>query len=718
MQSGHRNQIIPTGVLDVKGVRQQISAITGQLPLLCGLLWLCIFSAGQALAAPYVVPGEYIVEYRRSAGAELRPRVHAGAALHTLKKISVGAGAQMRVVRLATGSVAAGTAAAKNRWLSAARRFVLYDAALNACPEITAADADIITCVPNFRVRAYTLPDDPLFEFCDSTGCRCPADPDDHQTARSCQWGLQNSLDTDIDAPEAWEITTGSASSVIAVIDTGIDYTHADLAANIWTNPGEIPGNGFDDDGNCYVDDVHGINADSSSTTISTLCPAECAACLSAGDPRDDNGHGTHVAGIIAARGNNSAAISGVNWIAQLMAVKFLDAGGDGTLAAAIEATNYVSTMARNHGVPVAAINNSWGGQVPADELGELPATIQSALDAGIVVVSAAGNQGSGRDIDITPEYPASLNLPGMINVAAANLAGEIAGFSNYGRNSVHVAAPGEDILSLKPVGVSFPSDRFNSNDTTSAASGTSMATPVVTGIVALVRAAYPGLTQLEIVDSILNQVTPLASERDRDRLITGGSVNAFLALTGDKLSDPTPTVTPTASATPEISPTPTATPTPTPGIVTESSDQYTLRVRGKLRRSRKSGIRFKDGRVVTRTPFRIAGAAVNRRRSSETLTLRFSFEGLPCANRVTTITTDTNATFRKFFKLRRIPRGINRMRVELLDDSAKVRGVALARVRGRRLELLDHQLNDLSVEQITRLTCSRMRVYNPLSQR
>ncbi|MBM4086419.1 MAG: peptidase S8, partial [Planctomycetes bacterium] len=161
-------------------------------------------------------------------------------------------------------------------------------------------------------------------------------------------WGMHNTgqtggtPDADIDAPAAWDITTGSASIVVGVIDTGVDYTHPDLAANIWTNPGEVPGDGIDNDGNGFVDDVHGydfVNND--------------------GDPMDDNAHGTHVSGTIAGVGNNAVGVAGVNWTSSIMGLKFLDAGGSGWTSDAVLALNYATMMRTTYGVDIRLTSNS-----------------------------------------------------------------------------------------------------------------------------------------------------------------------------------------------------------------------------------------------------------------------------------------------------------------------------------------------------------------------
>ncbi len=257
-----------------------------------------------------------------------------------------------------------------------------------------------------------TLPNDPLF---------------------GQLWGLNNtgqtvksstgSADADIDAPEAWSTTTGSSSVVVAVIDSGVDWHHPDLAANIWTNPGEscagCASDGIDNDGNGYVDDVHGwdfVNNDN--------------------DPFDDNGHGTHVAGTIGASGSNGVGIAGVNWNVQIMPLKFIGANGQGTADDAVRAILYATRMG------AVASNNSWGGEEFSQALED---AIADADAHGSLFVAAAGN--SGKNTDTTPDYPSGFDLPNVITVGATDQNDVRAWFSNYGKQSVDLAAPGHEHL-------------------------------------------------------------------------------------------------------------------------------------------------------------------------------------------------------------------------------------------------------------------------------
>ncbi len=292
----------------------------------------------------------------------------------------------------------------------------------------------------------------------------------------SDQWALHNTgqsggkVDVDINALGMWNLTTGSSDVVIGIVDTGISYNHPALAANVWVNPLEIAGNGIDDDNDGYIDDIHGINAIKKN-----------------GDPMDDNGHGTHVAGIIGAQGSNS--VSGVNKKVSMIACKFLDADGSGNVSDAIACLNYFLALAKRQKSPlnIVATNNSWGGGPYSQALYD---AIQAQEQQGILFITAADNATANNDVVDT--YPANYKLPNIISVGAIDRNDQLAPFSDYGKHSVHVTAPGVDILSTYL------------NNGYELLSGTSMATPYVTGIAAMLKSHDPTLDWKSIKNLIV----------------------------------------------------------------------------------------------------------------------------------------------------------------------------------------------------------------------
>ncbi len=347
-----------------------------------------------------------------------------------------------------------------------------------------AANDEVEYVEPNWYVRASLRPNDPEL---DQQYAFRPTVGDDGRRS-------------DIQVEAAWMHTTGSRQVLVAVVDSGVDYTHPDLADNIWHNPGEngLDGrgrskatNGVDDDGNGFVDDHTGWDfADKDNT------------------PMDANQHGTHCAGSIGAVSNNGIGITGLNWETSIVPIKFLNAEGVGTTADGADAINYATSL----GVHV--MNNSWGG----DEYSEtMAAAIRKANHARILFVVAAGN--NGNDNDIGPDYPASYAFDNILSVAATDANNQLAGFSNYGLLSVHLAAPGVGILST------FPGGQYGVLD------GTSMAAPYVSGAAALLKARYPQLGASEIKARLMATSEPLASLKGK---MVAGRLNLLRALDGD----------------------------------------------------------------------------------------------------------------------------------------------------------------------------------------
>ncbi|CCI12466.1 Similar to tr/Q12JK6/Q12JK6_SHEDO Peptidase S8 and S53 [Microcystis aeruginosa PCC 9806] len=331
-----------------------------------------------------------------------------------------------------------------------------------------------------------------------------PNDPSFNQL-----WGLHNTgqsggtPDADIDAPEAWDIQTGDPNLVIGVIDTGVDYNHPDLAGNIWTNPGEIAGDGIDNDGNGYIDDIRGWDF-----------------AYNDNNPSDVDGHGTHVAGTIAGKGNNGVGVTGVAWNAKIMPLKFLNDQGSGTLSNAILAINYATAKG------VKLTNNSWGGGGFSQALYD---AINAAGQAGALFIAAAGN--SSANADINPMYPAAYNLDNIVSVASTTRTDALSSFSNYGLNSVDLGAPGSDIYSLAPGGGY------------ATLSGTSMASPHVAGAAALLWSQNPTWTAQQVKNTLMNTGDSIAALAGRT--VSGKRLNVFNALAAANLPSVTVSVSP-----------------------------------------------------------------------------------------------------------------------------------------------------------------------------
>lgn len=319
------------------------------------------------------------------------------------------------------------------------------------------------------------------------------------------QWG--GTPDADVDAPEAWRATTGSPDVLVAVIDTGVDYTHPELVANMWTNPFEVPGDGVDNDRNGYVDDVHGIDTAANS-----------------GDPMDDEGHGTSVAGVIGGTPFNEGT-AGVAWRVGIIAINIWRGPGDGTIADAVQAFQYVNHLKRVQGQNVVATNNSWGGNDP--NVGASQA-LKDAL-AGprgmkpILHVCAATNANTDSDVD--PYWPAAFPLANVVSVASVDATGRYASDSNYGARSVDLAAPGAAIV-IAPA----PGGRYDYQF-----GGTSAAAPMVTGAAALAWSVFPTLTAAQVKARLLAGVDPIGHIGDNaDKpTLTNGRLNIPKVLAG-----------------------------------------------------------------------------------------------------------------------------------------------------------------------------------------
>ena len=387
----------------------------------------------------------------------------------------------------------------------------------------------VIYAEPNFRRFAVVTPNDVYFHH---------------------QWGLHNTgqslggstgtPDADIDAPEAWDITTGSPEVTVAVVDSGVDIDHPDLQSNVWTNPGEQGGgresNGIDDDGNGLRDDWRGWDWIDSDNL-----------------PNDADGHGTHVAGTIAARGNDGSGVAGVAWRSRVMPLRILDAEGSGTVADAVSAYRYAAA----HGAKV--LNASLGGDSPsraeADAIASAPGTLF------VVAAGNGGTDGVGDDNDVSATYPCSYPAPNLVCVAASDRSDGLAPFSNYGASSVDLAAPGVEILST------LPGNDFAFFD------GTSMATPHVAGAAALLFAMPASSTGSSSVSSVESALLGgvEAAAAFTGRTVTGGRLNVERSLrildpgAAVEPDPPTPAPAPNPAPGPAPQPAPTPAPAPTP---------------------------------------------------------------------------------------------------------------------------------------------------------
>src|SRR5438874_1876427 len=396
------------------------------------------------------VPGEVLIKIRTWASS------NDGAGLEHL----VDADESQRVANTHSGAI--------YRMHSKSKNDDAVIAALDKNPNIEYVE-------PNYIVHAFVTPNDPQYPQL---------------------WGLKNVGQyvngtgipgADINAEAAWNVTTGSASIVVGIVDTGLDYTHSDLSSNIWSNPGG-KGNAL-----CAAG-THGFNA------ITNTC-----------DPMDDHYHGTHVSGTIGAMGNNLQGVVGVNWVTSIMALKFLDSFGSGTTAGAIAAIDF-AIQAKIDGVNVRVLSNSWGG---IDFSKALLDEINKANENDILFIASAGNDAANNDT--SPHYPSSFATPNMISVAATDNRDAMAYFSNYGSATVHLGAPGVSVFSTAP------------HNSYQYLSGTSMAAPHVAGVAALVLAHTPSLTTAQVKSAILDNVDPILALTGRT--ITGGRLNAAKAV-------------------------------------------------------------------------------------------------------------------------------------------------------------------------------------------
>ncbi|HEX8071798.1 MAG TPA: S8 family serine peptidase, partial [Pyrinomonadaceae bacterium] len=313
----------------------------------------------------------------------------------------------------------------------------------------------------------------------------------------------------DIKAEQAWDITTGSRDIVVGVIDEGMDISQPDLAANIWTNPGEVAGNGFDDDGNGFIDDVHGWDFAGNNNSVFDG---------SGNYPNDEtDAHGTHVAGTIGAQGNNNIGSVGINWQVSILPLKFIGASGSGSSSNAIRAAAYAKALRDKYvatggaqGANVRVLNNSYGG---GGFLQSEQDSIAALANSGILFVVAAGNESNNNDV--FPTYPANYNAPNLISVAATTRRDAIdPSYSNFGARTVHIAAPGSLILSTTP------------NNTYDFYYGTSMASPHVAGAAALALAANPNLDVTHLRGALLYSGDFIASANGKT--YTGRRLNAY----------------------------------------------------------------------------------------------------------------------------------------------------------------------------------------------
>ena len=408
---------------------------------------------------------------------------------------------------------------------------------------------------PNYIYRTSAIPNDPGFDQLwglNSTG--------------QAVAGTSGTPDADVDAPEAWDVTTGAAGTVVAVVDTGLDQVHPDLAPNVWANPGETAGNGADDDGNGYVDDARGWDFVGNSP-----------------NPTDPNGHGSHIAGTIGARGNDGAGVAGLNWQVSLMPVRATNASGGATAAQVAAGLAYAG--AEGARVANVSLGAPFASSAIADAVARSPNTLfVAAADNG-------GADGVGDNADVVGDFPCSLPAPNLVCVAASDRNDNLTAFSNFGPTSVDLAAPGVAI------GSTIPGNRY------AVMSGTSFATPHVAGVAALLWSRYPSASVAFVRDALLSRVDPKPGMAGR--IASGGRLNA-----SSSVSVPPPPPPPQA---------PPAPPTPAAVAAAASSSPLVSLPGGSaraLRALRSSGLRVTvrcSGRCAVRVRL-LVGRGLARR--------------------------------------------------------------------------------------------------------
>lgn len=417
---------------------------------------------------------------------------HTASAISVLAKIKSGKGTKSQITQ----------ALANSPHVSGVRGFVnipsvvvidLKSPAKKAAAPTAASDK---VAAGELARRIAELQATGLFEYVEPDYIVRPNNlPNDAAFGDGRLWGLRNQgqnggvAGADIDAPGAWQTTTGSSDVIVAVIDTGIRYTHTDLAANMWVNPGEIPGNGVDDDANGFVDDIHGINAVNGS-----------------GDPMDTDGHGSHCAGTIGAVANGGGPHVGVAWNVRLMALKFLDPFG--ATSDAITCIDYAISKGAD------IMSNSWGGGGFSQALAD---AIERANAGGILFVAAAGNSGTNNDQQ--PHYPSNYENANVVAVAALDRNDGLANFSCFGATSVDLGAPGVSIFSC----TAASDTSYDFYD------GTSMATPHVSGVAALIKSHFPGAGAAELKQRLLQGARPIGALLGKS--VTGGALDAAQSL-------------------------------------------------------------------------------------------------------------------------------------------------------------------------------------------